>query len=311
MDLLRHPGSAVHRIPRFRGTSSDVSALASTFVFSLALPMAAVAAMGCRASEATVSAERPADSVSHTLRFHARMGEQPFGCSDTYTLHGIEVQPTDLRLFISEVELLRPDGEAVPLTLDEVPGWQTRNVALLDFENGSGACVNGTPDTRYEVSGYAPPGPVRGVRFTIGVPFEVNHADPARAEGPLSLTSLHWGWQAGYKFLTAGLRGEGLNWQVHLGSTACQGPATNVSGCDHPNRARIELGTFDIELRSIPLQVDALVAAETLASDAPREARNGCMAEVEDPGCEPVFRGLGLDAAGASTNHLPPFLGVR
>jgi uncharacterized repeat protein (TIGR04052 family) len=283
---------------------------ALTLLAALAVP-----AVACRpASDAPAVASspaRPADAVSHTFRFHARVGDQPFGCADTYTLHGVQVQPTDLRIFVSEFELLTADGDAVPVHLDEVDGWQTAGVALLDFENGTGSCSGGTPDVRMVVEGWSAPADVRGIRFTIGVPFEVNHTDPSRARGPLALTAMHWSWQAGYKFLTTGFRVGDARWQLHVGSTGCQGSMTHVTGCDQPNRARIELAAFDASARSIPLQVETLLPAEALAEDAAPDLRNGCMGEHSDPGCDGPYRALGIDTDGASTRSVPPFIGLR
>jgi hypothetical protein len=59
--------------------------------------------------------------------------------------------------------------------------WQDRDVALLDFENGSASCTNGTPETRDAVVVMAPAGTYNGVVFTLGVPFSRNHEDLAKA----------------------------------------------------------------------------------------------------------------------------------
>jgi len=45
------------------------------------------------------------------------------------------------------------------------------DLALLDFEDGTGGCVNGTPDVNDRVAGTVPEGHYTGLRFTLGVPF--------------------------------------------------------------------------------------------------------------------------------------------
>ena len=39
-----------------------------------------------------------------------------------------------------------------------------------------------------------------GVRFTIGVPEHLNHAEPTRAQPPLDRSDMFWTWRLGYKF---------------------------------------------------------------------------------------------------------------
>ena len=74
------------------------------------------------------------------------------------------------------------------------------DTALLDFENATGGCVNGTPDVNDRVTGTAPAGHYTGLRFTLGVPFNKNHTDLTTQPSPLNLTALAWVWNAGRKF---------------------------------------------------------------------------------------------------------------
>jgi len=66
-------------------------------------------------------------------------------------------------------------GKSIPVNLTQDGKWQYQNVALLDFENKSGGCANGTVETRNQIVGTIPKGNYQGLQFTLGVPFNLNH----------------------------------------------------------------------------------------------------------------------------------------
>jgi uncharacterized repeat protein (TIGR04052 family) len=165
-----------------------------------------------------------------------------------------------------------------------------------------------------------PAGTYRGLRFTLGVPFDLNHADATIAPSPLNLTSLFWNWQAGYKFLRIDLATTGrpqdikagdmprfgdragsnrLGFAIHLGSTMCaaDGPTRPPGTCANPNRPTVEFQAFDpdkdvviADLKSVLEGVDVDVnQAETPA---------GCMSTPTDGDCNPLMRNFGLTFAG-------------
>ena len=138
------------------------------------------------------------------LRFDGEFAGGPFDCTTTYDGVGAtsaSVDVTDYRLFVSNVALVRADGTAVPVALEQDDRWQTGDVALLDFENGAGRCDNGTPETNALVRGTVPEGEYAGVAFDLGVPFDDNHGDPTLQDSPLNLTAMFWNRQGGYRFL--------------------------------------------------------------------------------------------------------------
>ena len=87
------------------------------------------------------------------------------------------------------------------MALDQDGIWQLDGSALLDFEDATAACANGTPETNAVVKGSVPEGQYMGLLFDIGLPFDQNHGDPTLAASPLNLTEMFWSWQAGYKFI--------------------------------------------------------------------------------------------------------------
>lgn len=151
---------------------------------------------------AVVAMPTAAETQTVSIRFAAKVGDQPFVCGTNYELGqpALRMMPTDFRLYVSDVALINQQGEAVPVALTQDGKWQYQNVALLDFEDKTGACANGTAETRTEVAGTVAAGSYRGLQFTLGLPFALNHADSTLAASPLNLTSLWWNWRAGYKF---------------------------------------------------------------------------------------------------------------
>lgn len=240
------------------------------------------------------------------LAFEARVGETPFSCTGPFTGLGsaaTDVDITDFRMYVHGFELHdATTGSWVPLALTQDGLFQYQDLALLDFEDKTGSCGNGTAEVNTKVVGTAPVGSYDGVRFKLGVPFELNHGDVASAPSPLNLSGLFWNWQGGYKFLRVDSvpAGGGSPFNLHLGSTGCDGdPATGgVTACDRPNVAQVELSPFDPATGTILADYAAVIADNDLSSDA--GGAPGCMAGVTDPECGPVFTHLGMNIADGS-----------
>lgn len=197
---------------------------------------------------------------------------------------------TDLRFYVHDVEVAGVSGNWVKVKLDPASPWQTDRVALLDLETGEGACHGGSPFIRSVVEGTAPVTDIAALRFTLGVPFDLNHADPVRADSPLNQSVMHWHWQGGYKFLRAGLATDDGSAWVHIGSTECRGTIGAIEGCNNPNRVIVTLDNFDPAVDTIAVNMDALFAGADFNGEKP----SGCMAVASDPACPAILANLGL-----------------
>lgn len=123
------------------------------------------------------------------VRFRAMVGSMPFSCGMMYSGLGTTMstwRPKDFRFYVHDVKLLTASGTEVPVTLSEEMTWQRDGVALLDFEDRAGDCVEGNPPTNTTVRGSAPAGTYTGLRFTLGVPFRMNHQNQATAMSPMN-----------------------------------------------------------------------------------------------------------------------------
>ena len=230
------------------------------------------------------------------LAFAAMVGAEPFVCGQEYSdlgADGASLVLSDFRFYVQEVELKNSAGTWVPLVLDENK-FQSGNVALLDF------CGDiGTEEMNERAVGTVPAGQYDGLRFKMGVPFEINHANHSTAPSPLNLTSLFWNWQGGYKFLRIDSGQFSANdWRMHLGSTGCEGDAQagGVTSCANSNRVEVEWDTFDADANTVVADYAALVDGATLGDD--QAADVGCTAKPTDTDCGPLFQNLGLPFGG-------------
>lgn len=304
------------------------------------LVIAASAAATTTASAASVQPVR--------LAFTAVAGAQPVSCGTPIAGLGTTSQTAnlkDLRFFVSDVRLLRADGSSAPVKVKPNKDFRVASKAgsttLIDLEDATGACAEeGTPATNALVLGTAPRGTYTGVRFSVGVPFALNHTNTAGAPGPLGLAAMAWSWQFGRKFMkiefgdpkAAAGTGGGMKmamdmtgtpaptptpatgaWAaptsyVHIGSTGCTGnPATGAAvRCTAPNRSRITLGSFDPARQRIAIDLARIVAGTDLATSP--DMMPGCMSGPEDPDCGAQFKALGLtwSADGKGTGRPAP-----
>jgi uncharacterized repeat protein (TIGR04052 family) len=248
-----------------------------------------------------------------SLNFAAQINGQPFACGQRYDGVGTtrsSITPSDFRMYVSEVKLLRQDGIAVPVQLTQDGIWQHQNVALIDFENGTGPCRNGTTATNTAVRGQVPAGDYVGVELTVGVPFAQNHQDPTVAPAPLNSTAMFWNWQGGYKFIKFDTTSSGIStdkpaapnamgpvtrYSVHLGSTACAGDSKTQapSACQNSNRMTVRLNQFDLAKNTVVVDMGAVLAQANVDVNA-KGTSPGCMSFLKDADCPPVMSALGL-----------------
>ncbi len=167
----------MHKTTSFR----QPRALVCAWTASLAALMAGCTAPGIGAPPAAAT---PVTGSTQpvTIQFAAQVNGQPFACGQRYAgigTSGSTITPGDLRFFVSDVQLVEASGRTVPVTLTQDGMWQLEGITLLDFEDGSGPCRNGTTATNTAVRGTTPAGHYTGLRFTLGA-----SARPACATSP-------------------------------------------------------------------------------------------------------------------------------
>jgi uncharacterized repeat protein (TIGR04052 family) len=258
----------------------------------------------------------PDSLVPVTINLRGVVGADAFQCGRSYRNIGTTqatITVSDFRFYVHNVRLVNAAGDTVRAPLAKQAPWQDGDVALVDFEDGTGTCANGTPETRTEVTVLAPAGTYRGVAMTLGVPFSRNHGDLASQAPPLSLSRLFWSWNGGYKFLRLDMRvtqgdSAATGWVVHLGSTGCTGEAgaKAPTSCAQPNRAEVRLPGFDPAVDVIEADVAALLARSNVRMNQPQTAM-GCMSAPNDADCGGLFASLGLAHPSGTGPDTPAF----
>ena len=252
----------------------------------------------------------PAGPIDVNINFQAMVNGAAFACGTQYAgvgTAGSTIELTDFRFYVHDFRLVTASGQETEVELEQ-DNWQRDNLALLDFENAQGLCSNGTSsEMNTSVRGEVPAGNYVGLRFRLGVPFELNHQNASAAAAPLDITRLFWNWNAGYKFARMDLRrpdaaeGEAAGWNVHLGSTGCSptgdrtAPATS---CVNGHRPEIEFASFDHETDIVVADYGRLLEGSNLTVNTPGTA-SGCQAFPGDSDCPAVMNRFGLDYEGS------------
>jgi uncharacterized repeat protein (TIGR04052 family) len=224
------------------------------------------------------------------IPFVATWHEHTLTCGKSDEDPGVGV--TDLRFFLSEFRLVDGSGHEVAARPIPDDRWQDENVSLIDFGFGCGP-----GQTRHTLlSLRAPGGSFRELRFKVGVPFEVNHGNPAATPGPLGVAAMALQRQSGHMFLKLEGKNYGIAYRLHVGSMFCEGSVGHVTTCHHPNRAEV----------SVPLTGGGIVFDVAEILDPDMEVPTGC--ESENPvTCAYPFSALGLQWLGGEpkgTQHV-------
>lgn len=271
------------------------------------------------------------------LKFSAEISGEPFKCGTEYKNIGTTsstVLPSDYRFYISNVNLIDTHGNLVPVSLDQDGVWQSGNIALLDFEDGSGPCQNGNPQLNDMITGLVPNDEYEGLEFTLGVPFDVNHQDVLMLPSPLNLSAMFWNWQGGHRFFKvdmatsgrpvpatsrttasvdstqtnppssggSGMGGTGeeeaAGFSIHLGSTGCASASRTTppaSHCKNPNQVIVRFDQFNTD-NNIVITDIGRVLKDTNVDVNTEDTAPGCMSGLRDPECADILPAFGLGA---------------
>jgi uncharacterized repeat protein (TIGR04052 family) len=253
--------------------------------------------------------ENDADSSPRSVTIHLRptVGSAPFACGLQYVGQGSDgttITPRDFRFYYYGAQLIAEGGARVPITLDQDGEWQVDNVGMIDFEDFTAGCQDGTPGTNTTIRGTVPPGNYTGLAFTIGVPEAMNHTELTAKPAPLNTTSLFWDWNFGHIFFAAVTSTDVtdpapgvVSHYTHVGSTGCEGDASmgDTVTCSNPNRSEIVLEDFDVLERAVIVDYGAFLSGVPLSSS------QGCHSFPAMPGnpdvCTNPFAKLGISFA--------------
>ena len=258
----------------------------------------AIALSGCGGSSAP----------NYSIEFKPLVGGMPFSCTGSYSGIGTTqttIAPLDFRMYVHGVNLVRADGTQVPLALEQDGKWQADDIAYLDFEDGTGTCMTGSPETNFKVSGTAPVhDDYNAVVFTVGLPSDHDHLDAAVAKAPLNQPAMWWSWVGGYRYVKLEVQStQNPVWYFHVGAEDCSQASSAGIDCKYPDLALISLANFTAGKTQIALDLATLFADSNLDAQADTAADGipGCMSSPGDPECPPLYAKLGLAFEGQGT----------
>ena len=331
-------------IPRLIASSStplshkSLSSKPSLLKFVLFSTVVASTAMmsACGGADSSTEIEG-ARTISLSIPFAAQVDGEAAICGTEFQSVGADattVTFADIRLYAHDFKLVTDEGVEIDLTLDTLSGdspAQNDRVVQLDLRDTvgceSGADTNPNFNDLAMVSGTVPEGvTVSALRFTLGVPFDLNHASQSDAAEPLRnpgrASGAGWNWQNGYKFASfdvmpvggwtdpADAERSGSRWNAHIGSTGCPVTASELENgtepetCTNENRPVITLalGAFELEdlesesleSESVQVVIDYAKLVDRVSVAQDEGEKPGCMSGPTDPECEDVFANLGL-----------------
>jgi len=174
--------------------------------------------------------------------------------------------------YLSEPEL-RIDGKWQPVKFTQTE-WQTPSTALLQFHslcsNPDDANTKITLDVSEKLLKLA-----TNLRFSMGLPFDVNHANPLAQPAPLNYPAMSYNMQNGHRFMRLDLSNTSDNnqrWSYHLGSAGCESAGPDVApekSCTFTNRVEfiLPMTQLDTDL-DLALSVSNIVSQVFIADSA-------------------------------------------
>ncbi len=235
--------------------------------FSMACLLASLWLSGC----GPFTSSRQAGEIPVHLR-----GVDTSQCPMEMTVSNQVWQIDYFGLYVSNPEV-RIDGRWQ--ALDFKPNdWQTKKVALLKFHELCNDEKQGNArlllDASTKLMKLA-----TNLRFTVGLPFEDNHADPASQPSPLNDDTMFESRQSGHNFIRLNLTNPDTrhNFSYHLGSVGCESPAAEnppASACTFTNRVEMILPTTQLDS-----ELDLSLSVRLMVAQVDLGASEGCKFE--------------------------------
>jgi len=201
-------------------------------------------------------------------------------------------QYQQLQFFIHSVEVKTSQNDWQPWLM-KTSSYQSANVALLGEICNE---VKKQSNWELELIPLAESENITDIRFTLGVPFSLNHLNPLTQASPLNVSSMFWGWRGGHKFMRIELASKNDDWLFHLGSTGCKALSpvrAPEAECLQPNRVVVSL---PITNKTTNIELNLAV----LFGDLELTRKNSCQSSPDEESCKVLFDNLGLNKANAS-----------
>ncbi|PWK50066.1 putative repeat protein (TIGR04052 family) [Pleionea mediterranea] len=231
------------------------------------------------------------------LNFDVYYGSKKLNCEASFTQNGQQWRVTQLQFYVHNIELQNNKGQ-----------WHAVSPSIAAKDHQKIALVGGVCGAQQQwqvnLKEMIALSDQQAIRFTLGVPFHLNHKNPLTQPSPLNQPDMFWTWQTGHKFLRLELESDNDSWLFHLGSTGCQSPAPvrpPESACKNPNRSQITLALppqtskkADSEAsNSVPIKLDL----KSLLSELDLTDSTSCQSSPDTKSCPVLLSKLGIEKA--------------
>lgn len=228
------------------------------------------------------------DSSQHNrLLISPVVGSQSFDCNKTFQLQNNEWSITQWQFFVSNIELQDGKGQwhSYPLATN---AEQHSGVALI----GRNCRTSTTGNWQITFADDVLLSDFTKVRFSLGVPFNINHLNPIMQESPLNLPTMFWVWQTGHKFVRIEMQSQKENWIFHLGATGCQSPSVMrapAAACRYTNLFTVESPLSDST--AIIFDLSALLKSVSVSN------QTSCQSEQDNSSCQLLMRNIQVNSS--------------
>lgn len=227
---------------------------------------------------------------------------------DTTFIVGVENKTwfiEQFQFFISDIQFGSENSGWHDVTLIENP-YQTGNTVLLGRNCRETSQEINTDNSKNWTVEFEPNESITqpsAIRFTLGLPFEVNHLNPISQKSPLNLPSMFWVWQTGHKFMRLELASNNQQWLFHLGSTGCSSASvlrSPTQACRYPNTINVELPILKQQNTNLLLGLDL----SALLSGISLTPTSNCQSEQDNESCTQLLKNL-LSATDSNEQEAP------
>lgn len=224
------------------------------------------------------------------IQFNLNAHDESVSCKSVINAENGEWKLDQLQFFISEIRLRDNTGKWHTTSLasesesEDNSKSRSSDVALIGVVCADSGTWQVNLETRISKED------IRGIAFTLGVPFDLNHQNPMSLPAPLNQPDMFWTWQTGHKFLRLEMHSENKEFVYHLGSTGCvssspvRSPKTE---CKNPNRVVVTLDDFRPS-KTISLDLSKLLKGSEL------ELEISCQSSPDNSQCMPLFKQTGI-----------------
>lgn len=222
--------------------------------------------------------------------------QQALACNKAFSHMGESWRYQQLQFFISELEVIRQGSGSASDKSNKT--WQPWPLLETEFQSSAVALLGQvcSPGDNQETLGnwqlhLAPSfklSSISRIRFTLAIPFGLNHQNPLTQKSPFNVPSMFWVWRTGHKFLRLEMVSDDDSWLFHLGSTGCLAVSpvrSPAEECRQPNRFQFEFA-FDSENPELLLDLSQLLTQVRLTSE------KSCQSGPENPHCRQVLANL-------------------